>query len=243
MQHAAEVAASGLRELALGARRESIRTMTAWSKRLGEAWPESWEAIVATDIGQIVLNLSAFYEFAGKTVVAVGAGGGQLVEYARPARQVIAIDRDRAALERLAARLHEFGLTDKFSLVASDLLDARPRGDVVLFEFCLHEMADPKRALAHARELAPDVLVIDHAPGSLWEWYAAEDGQVEAGWKAVERAKVRRQQSVEPWQLFPDYAALEARLALQGPVSLERIGRHRGESAIAIPMPYRLALL
>lgn len=198
---------------------------------------------MATDILQIVLNLSAFYDFTGKTVVAVGAGGGQLVEYARPARRVIAIDRDAAALEQLDARLAECGLADKFTLVARDLLDVRPFGDVVLFEFCLHEMAEPERALAHARELAPDVLVIDHAPGSLWEWYAAEDGKAETGWKAVERGKIRRQQSVEAWQRFPDYAALEAKLAPQGPVSLERIDRHRGESAISIPMPYRLALL
>jgi SAM-dependent methyltransferase len=198
---------------------------------------------VATDLEQIVRNLVTFYDFAGKSVVSVGAGGGQLVEYARQAQRVIAVDHDGAAIERLVTRIGEHGLTEKFTILQGDLLTVRPSGDVVLFEFCLHQMADPKRALAHARELAPDVLVIDHAPGSLWEWYAAEDGQVEAGWRAVERGKVRRQQSVEAWQLFPDYAALEARLALQGPVSLERIGRHRGESAIAIPMPYRLALL
>jgi len=198
---------------------------------------------VVTDIRQIVLNLSAFYDFTGKIVVAVGAGGGQLVEYARPARQVIAVDRDATALERLAARLPECGLVDKVTLVAGDLLDVRPGGDVVVFEFCLHQMADPGRVLAHARELAPDVLVIDHAPGSLWEWYAAEDSKVEAGWRAVERDVIRREQSVEAWQHFPDFAALEAKLAPQGPGSLERIDPLRGDRAISIPMPYRLALL
>jgi len=198
---------------------------------------------VVTDVRQIVLELSAFYDFTGKTVIAVGAGGGQLVEYARPARRVIAIDRDTAALDRLAARLPACGLADKFRLVAGDLLDVRPSGDVVVLEFCLHQMADPERALAHARELAPDVLVIDHAPGSLWEWYAAEDSSVEAGWKAAERGLIRRQETVEAWQRFPDYAALEAKLAPQGPASLERINARRGETAISIPMPYRLALL
>jgi ubiquinone/menaquinone biosynthesis C-methylase UbiE len=198
---------------------------------------------VATETRQIVLNLLAFYDFTGKTVVAVGAGGGQLAEYARPVRQVIAVDRDANALARLAARLPECGLADKFRLVAGDLLDVSPCGDVVMFEFCLHEMADPDRALAHARRLAPDVLVIDHAPGSLWSWHAAEDGMVEAGWKAVERRVIRRERTVDAWQRFADYAELEAKLAMQGPSSVERIESHRGQTGIAIPMPYRLALL
>jgi hypothetical protein len=199
--------------------------------------------IVVTDIRKIVLQLSAFYDFTGKNVVAVGAGGGQLVEYARPARHVVAVDRDRAALDRLAARLRESGLADTFTLVYGDFLDVSPRGDVVVLEFCLHQIGDQGRALVHARGLAPDVVVIDHAPGSAWEWYAGEDGMVEAGWKAVEGLSIRRQETVEAWQRFIDYAALEARLAGQGPVSRERIAARRGERAISIPMPYRLALL
>jgi ubiquinone/menaquinone biosynthesis C-methylase UbiE len=198
---------------------------------------------MATDLGQIVRNLAAFYDFAGKTVVDVGAGGGQLVEYARAAARVIAVDRDAAALQRLAARLAECGLEGTFTLLEGDLLALRPRGDVVLFEFCLHQMPDPHRALAHARGLAPDVVVMDHAPGSAWEWYAAEDRRVEAAWRAVERAGTRREQDVDAVQRFPDHAALEARLATQGPLSHERIGRFRGQEAIAIAMPYRLALL
>jgi len=176
-------------------------------------------------------------------VVDVGAGGGQLVEYARPARRVIAVDRDGAAMERLAARVRECGLADTFTLVTSDFLAVRPLGDVVLFEFCLHEMVAPERALGHARELAPDVLVIDHAPVSRWSWYAAEEEQMEAAWKAVERGPIRRQQDVEGFQHFNDYAELEAKLASQGPKSLERIGPLSGQKAISIPMPYRLALL
>jgi len=35
---------------------------------------------VATDIGQIVANLLAFYDVANKTVIVVGAGGGQLIQ-------------------------------------------------------------------------------------------------------------------------------------------------------------------
>jgi SAM-dependent methyltransferase len=121
---------------------------------------------VATDIQQIVANLHAFYDFAGRTVVAVGAGGGQLIEYARPARRVIAVDvdQDKTGIERLAARVLECGLADRYTLVKDDFLTVQPCGDVVLFEFCLHEMADPERALRHAGDLAADVLVIDPTP-------------------------------------------------------------------------------
>ena len=198
---------------------------------------------MATDIQQIVRDLAAFYDFAGKTVIDVGAGGGQLVEYARHAARVIAVDRDGAALGRLAERLDECGLSEKFTLLESDLLGVRPRGDVVLFEFCLHEIDEPERALLHAQDLAPDVVVIDHAPGSPWSWAAAEERGVEAAWKAVERGGIRRQRSVEAVQAFSDYAALESKLAPQGRESLKRIGAYRGRRDIAIPMPYRLALL
>jgi len=198
---------------------------------------------VATDTRQITLHLSAFYDFADKVVIDVGAGGGQLAEFARPARQVIAVDRDAAALDRLAARLRECELDARFTLVAGDLLDLAPPGDVLLLEFCLHQMAEPERALAHARTLAPEVVVIDHAAGSPWSWCAAEEEGVEAAWKAVEKHRLRRDLVVEAWQRFDDYAELEARLAACGPESRQRIQAHRGQEGIAIPMPYRLALL
>ena len=198
---------------------------------------------MATDLEQIVRNLTSFYDLTGKKVVVIGAGGGQLVEFVRPARHVIAVDKIGVALEKLAARLQECGLADKFKLQRSDVLDVGERADVVYFEFCLHQISDPAQALEHAGTLAPDLLLIDHAPGSPWSWYAAEDLQVEAAWQAVEHRTIRRQHTVLGEQRFPDYAALEARLAAQGPLCLERIDSHRGQGPIAIPMPYRLALL
>jgi hypothetical protein len=104
-------------------------------------------------------------------------------------------------------------------------------------------MSDPERALNHAQRLGPDVVVIDHAPGSRWSWCAAEEGGVQAGWAAVARRPIRRQLDVQATQHFRDYAELEARMTAQGPTSLERIGDYRGQEAISIPMPYRLALL
>jgi hypothetical protein len=104
-------------------------------------------------------------------------------------------------------------------------------------------MAEPARALRRAHELAEDVLVIEHSPLSLWSWCAAEEDQMAVAWEAVDRKSVRRRRDVEASQRFQDYAALEARLSLQGPKSLERIGPYRGQTGICIPMPYRMALL
>jgi predicted RNA methylase len=169
--------------------------------------------------------------------------GGQLAAYARDARHVIAVDPDRAGLERLSARVQELGLAAKFTLLTADLLSVRARGDAVLFEFCLHELPDPERALAHAAGLAPDVLVIDHAPGSAWMWHAAEDAGVDAAWAAVARRPVRRQLDVAAVQRFRDHAELAARFASLGPLAHERIERFRAHAPIEVPMPYRLVLL
>jgi ubiquinone/menaquinone biosynthesis C-methylase UbiE len=197
---------------------------------------------VPTDTAEIVRNLAAFYDFDGKRVVAVGAGGGQLIEYARPAHHVVAVDKDAAAITRLSERVAALGMAYRFTFVTADFMTVPTRGDVVLFEFCLHQMEEPERALDRARSVAPEVLVIDHAPFSRWEWYAAEEAKVAAGWKAALCRAPQRRQSVEALQYFENFSELEARLALQGSVSRERIEALRGQTSIRIDMPYWIAL-
>jgi SAM-dependent methyltransferase len=198
---------------------------------------------VATDLGQIVSRLTAFYDFAGRTVVGVGAGGGQLIEWASEAAHVVAVDPDRTAIERLEARLDSLGWRDRFTVLPDDFLDVRPRGDAVLFEFCLHLLPDPERALAHAATLAADLVVLDHAPGSQWTWCAAEETGVADAWQAVSRRSVRRSLDVKASQRFADFGELQSRLAAQGPQRAARIEGQRGREDISIDMPYRLALL
>jgi hypothetical protein len=198
---------------------------------------------VATDLEKIVESLVRFYDFAGKTVVEVGAGGGKLVGFARTAARVIAVDRDSAAMAQLSARVRERGLADRFAPVTADFLSVQLPGDVVLLEFCLHQMPDPDGALSHAVRLARDVLVIDHAPDSLWSWCAGEDRLVRAGWEAARRRPIRRQMEAEASQVFGDYAELEGRLSGQGSECLRRIERYRGRRNISIPMPYVQALI
>lgn len=198
---------------------------------------------MATDVAEIVSRLTSFYDFADRTIVAVGAGGGQLAEYARRAARVVAVDPDAAAMERLRSVVGTKGLIDRYTFLRDDFLAVRPRGDVVLFEFCLHLLTDPGRALAHASQLAPDVVVLDHAPGSQWMWFAAEEGGVASAWTAVARRNVRRTLDVSATQRLRDFPELEARLASQPAPSAERIAGQRGRQEISIDMPYRLALL
>src|SRR5262249_39790908 len=151
---------------------------------------------------------------------------------------------DAAAIARLVERARDRGLADRLTLVTEDFLAVRPAGDVVLFQFSLHQMAAPERALAHARELAADAVVVDHAPGSPRSWDAAGEEKVQAAWDAVQRLPVRRRKTIEAWQRFKDHDELASRLAGQGAASRERIASIRdGRGEIAIPMPYGLALL
>ena len=53
---------------------------------------------MATDIAKVIANLASFYDFSNKSVVPVGAGGGQFIGYASDARHVVAVDPDTAAL-------------------------------------------------------------------------------------------------------------------------------------------------
>src|SRR5512136_797280 len=118
---------------------------------------------MAADIAAIVRNLEAFYAFAGKTVLHVGAGGGQFIGYAALAKKVVGVDPDPDAVDRLKAVVREARLEDRFHVIQADLMAVNERADLAFFEFCLHEIADPVAALEHARSLAPETLVADHA--------------------------------------------------------------------------------
>ncbi len=198
---------------------------------------------MATDIAKVVANLVAFYPLAGKSVLHVGAGGGQFVPYTATARRVIAVDPDPEAVVRLRAAIDALALGDRFTVRQAGLEAITDRADVVFFEFCLHEMADPDGALRQGRALAPETLVVDHVPESRWAWHTAETEKAHRSWEAVERAGIRSDARFAGRQLFPDVEALVTRLASLGEPAVGR-ARALGEATgIDIEMRYRVALL
>jgi tRNA A58 N-methylase Trm61 len=198
---------------------------------------------MATDIAKLIANLFAFYDFAGKAVVSIGAGGGQFIEYGRQARTVYAVDNSAEALERLRESLRRSGLEDKFTLIHSDFFRCRQPADVAMFEFCLHEMPDPAAALAHARALAGDVLVLDHLPESPWAFYVTEEEKAAGGWRALRALAPRRVQAYEAVQFFKDFEELRLKVAPMGEEAFRRIEPFRGQTGFTIPMSYGFALV
>jgi predicted RNA methylase len=198
---------------------------------------------MATDVARVLANLTSFYDFGGTSVVHVGAGGGQFVGYAAVARHVLAIDPDGEAVARLRAAIEAQKLGEKFTVRQAALEAIGDRADVVFFEFCLHEMDDPDAALRHARTLAPDTLVIDHAPESVWAWHTAETEKARRSWDAVERAGIRADRRFVGRQLFPDVEALVTRLASLGEPAVGRARALGSTTGIDIEMVYRVALL
>jgi tRNA A58 N-methylase Trm61 len=198
---------------------------------------------MTTDINAIIANLLAFYDFRDKTVISVGAGGGQLIEYGRTAGKVIAVDNDPGAIEKLRENLKLSDLEKKFTIVLEDFESTTSRADAVLFEFCLHEMKDPEAAVKHARSLAPDVIILDHWPDSEWSCIVAEEAKVAAGWRALMRFAMKKEQKHDTVQIFKDYEELFAKVKGQGETSIARIAKYKGNTDIVIPMSYGLVLI
>ncbi len=198
---------------------------------------------MAADYQQMAQNIREFYSFSGKKVLGVGAGGGPLTDLILESRQLIVIDKDPAAIRQWQAKIAAEALQDRVEVIHADLCEASPRGDVVYFEFCLHEMNGPRQALQHALTLAPEVLVFDHLPDSEWAFHAAEEDKVRRSTDALAEFACTRHQEFRTEQLFPEYRQLVEKVSPQGKVALERAERYRGMTDIAIPMTYGLTLL
>ena len=198
---------------------------------------------MATDYKKLVEDLLAFYDFKEKTVLSVGAGGGQFIEFGRETGQVLALDSDGQALENLRENLRIAGLESKFAPILGDFFEVELKADVVYFEFSLHEMRDPGAAVERGRSMAPAVVVFDHWPGSEWTYCTAEENKVAASWESLSRFPVKKKEMHEAVQFFNDYEELFQKVKGQGETSLERIERYKGQTGIRIPMRYGLALI
>lgn len=195
------------------------------------------------DVNLIIQNLLDFYDFRDKTIVSVGAGGGQFVAYAHSAKHVIAIDNDKVALERLRENIYKLGLLDKFTLVHDDFNKAEEKGDVVLFEFCLHEMSEPEKMIEYAHGIANDIVIADHGVNSEWAYIADEKEKAKLSWADVEKFPIEKKVTHETEQLFGNYAELYEKVKVQGNNSIGRINKYKNDINITIPMSYTFALL
>ena len=198
---------------------------------------------MATDIKQIINNLLEFYNFNNQTIIAVGAGGGQLIEYGRVSKEVFAIDYDMESLRKLKDNLIRSGLDDKFNLIHSDFYRSNLKGDLVLFEFCFHEMEDPDAALKHALTMAPHVIVLDHWPDSEWAYLGGEEENIAKSWTTLSSYHLIKNQKFDTFQFFHDYDEIYEKVKAQGETSIKRINAFKGKKNFSIPMSYRIALI
>jgi len=198
---------------------------------------------MATNVNAIIANLLSFYDFKDKTIISVGAGGGQFIEYARSVRKVYAVDNDSEALSRLSDSLAKAGLADKFTLLHSEFEQVSLQGDVVLFEFCLHEMADAEVAIKRALTMAPTVLISDHLPGSEWAYIVGEEQKVANSRKAVEHFTIKRHVEFDSCQRFADYNELYQKVKGQGDEVIRRISKYKNQTRFEIPMSYGFVLI
>jgi hypothetical protein len=198
---------------------------------------------MATDINAVLENLMSFYDFSKKSVVHVGAGGGQFIGYAPVARSVIAVDSDSTAVDHLKAAIEQMKMQNLFTVIHGDFLSISNQADVVFFEFCLHEMTQPEQVLIYAKTLAPEILVLDHLPDSQWAWYTCETEKAERSWAALRSMPIVRMANFKALQLFDDHAQLQERIKPLGPPAIDRASVLVGQQNIEIKMTYAAALV
>jgi hypothetical protein len=197
---------------------------------------------MSVDRSRLTAALHNFYDFAGKVVLYVGAGRGQLLDPQVETRDTILIDRDEKSLTPNKAG-NASAAQGHLKTAVVDFKELNIPGDVVYFEFCLHEMDDPQQAIVHAQTLARDVVIFEHSPGSEWVFYAAEDQDVIRSARALAQFPVKRREDVYAEQTFRDHAELVAKLSTQGDLAIQRALRLAGETDIVVPMRCILALL
>jgi len=116
-------------------------------------------------------------------------------------------------------------------------------GDVVLFEFCLHELADAEVAIKRALTMAPTVLISDRLPGSEWAYIVGEEQKVASSRNAIESFKIRIQREYDTCQCFADYNELYQKVKGQGDEVIKRISKYIDQTSFEIPMSYGFVLI
>lgn len=198
---------------------------------------------MAVNLEEIIDNLLGFYDFKDKTVISIGAGGGQFYEYAFKTKRVIAVDNDKGALENLKESIRKENLFDKFRFIHADFYSVKEKADLLMFDFCLHEIPNPKKAIQFALTMSSDILINDHWVDSEWAYIVNEEEKVRKSWAAIEKFKIRKKTRYDTFQFFRNYKELFDKVKGQGDNSISRIKKYQEEKDIIIPMSYGMVLI
>ncbi len=198
---------------------------------------------MSTDLRKMVRNLQEFYDFTDKVVLSVGAGGDNFYEYAFPAWHVIAVDHDVEGLKRLKESLLKGGMLEGFTLVHADFYAFQAEGDLLMFDYCLHEIPDPEKAIRHALTMSTAILINDHWIFSEWAYITHEEVKTKRCWEAIEKFNIQKMRRYDTFQCFRDYEELSQKVKDQGIHSMHRIQKYKGMRNIQIPMSYVFVLI
>jgi len=89
---------------------------------------------MATDVPGIIKNLMDVYDSSGRTIIIVGGGGGQFIEYGRRAAHILALDSNAEAIQLLRENLKKAGLEDRFTPILGDFYETGLKGDAVYLD-------------------------------------------------------------------------------------------------------------
>ena len=198
---------------------------------------------MVVDRNELATNLREFYDFAGKSAICVGAGGGLLLDPASRVASVVAIDKNAEELERFRTESKTKWAGIPLRFVPSKFEEVDFQGDVVYFEFCMYMMEDQRKTLDHARSMARDIVVIDHVPGSKWIYYWAGEEEVMRSTKVLESYGVRRKKRFTSEAWFKDWQAFADRLTGLGEESRRRVLELKEAKDVRMPMDYCLYLI
>lgn len=188
-------------------------------------------------------NFVSFFDFKDKTILSVGAGGGQFIMYASYAKHIIAVDSDLESLNILKQKVESLGFSEKFSFIHSEFEDVDVEADLVFFEFCLHEMNSQSYCINKAKSISKDVLIADHGIESRWAYIANEEIKTQQSWSEIEKFNIRKIRSFITSQYFKNYEELKTKVEVQGKNSIRRIELYRNKVDIRIALQYCLCLI
>jgi predicted RNA methylase len=189
---------------------------------------------------ELINNIDSFIDFSNRSVLIIGAGGGQLVGYAANAKQIIAVDNDENSINQLRERVSKTMLKDKYSYIVNDFFNVTCKADILVFEFSLHEIPDIKKAIEHGKELAPQVIVFDHCKESEWLYIVQEEGKIENEDNILEKMNVKKAKQYSTMQSFNEYEDLKKKVEIQGEESIKAIHKYITTKNIEIDMKYKL---